>query len=136
MPIGLDATVSWGAPDLKLKNNKDFPIKLVAEVSDGFVRVWIMGTETRDYYVRMAFGSSTDGYARSYYCRYDNQTHELISREDAALSSYLSVSVATSGEIGSDEAYVNGNIRQQPACAPSAETLEAAKNYQAPNTHG
>lgn len=136
MPIGLDATVSWGSPDLKLKNNKDFPIKLVAEVSGGFVRVWIMGTETRDYYVRMAFGSSTDGYAKSYYCRYDNQTHELIAKEDAALSSYLSVSVATSGEIGSDEAYVNGNIRQQPACTPSAETLEAAKNYQTPNARG
>lgn len=136
MPIGLDATVSWGAPDLKLKNNKDFPIKLVAEVSDGFVRVWIMGTETRDYYVRMAFGSSTDGYARSYYCRYDNQTHELISKTEAALSSYLSVRVATGGEIGSNEAYINGNIREQPPCTPSEETLAAAQNYQQPNTRG
>ena len=86
--------------------------------------------------LRMAFGSSTDGYARSYYCRYDNQTHELISKTEAALSSYLSVSVATSGEIGSNEAYINGNIRQQPACTPSAETLETAKNYQVPNSRG
>lgn len=134
MPIGLDATVSWGKPDLKLRNNGDLPVKLVAEVSGGFVRVWIMGTETRDYYVRMAFGSSTGGYAKSYYCRYDNKTHALISKSEAALSSYLSVSVAISGEIGSSEAYVNGNIREQPPCSPGEETLEAAKNYRPPNT--
>lgn len=136
MPVGLDATVSWGAPDLKLKNNREFPVKLVAEVRDGFVRVWIMGTETRDYYVRMAFRSSTDGYARSYYCRYDSQTHTLISKEEAALSGYLSIKTAASGEIGSNEVYVNGNVREQLPCVPSEETLEAAKNYQQPNSRG
>lgn len=136
MPVGLDATVSWGAPDLKIRNNGDFPIKLVAEVRDDFVRVWIMGTETRSYYVRMAYGSSTDGYARSYYCRYDRQTHELLSKTEAALSGYLSISTPVAGEIGSEEAYVNGNVREQPPCSPSEETLEAAKNYQEPNTRG
>lgn len=136
MPVGLDATVSWGAPDLKIKNNGEYPIKLIAEVRDGFVRVWIMGIETRDYYVRMAYSSSTDGYARSYYCRYDNQTHELLTKTEAALSGYLSISTPVVGEIGSEEAYVNGNVREQPPCSPSEETLEAARNYQEPNTRG
>ncbi len=136
IPIGLDATVSWGRPDLKIQNNRDYPIKIVAEECDGFVRVWIMGTETRDYYVRMAYGSSSDHYAKSYVCKYDNQTDELLSKEDGALSSYLSISVYARGEIGSNEAYINGNIREQPPCAPTPETLEASKNYQEPNQNG
>lgn len=136
MPVGLDATVNWESPDLKIRNAADYPIKLVAEVDDGFVYVWIMGTETRDYYVRMAFGSSGDGYARSYYCHYDNQTHALLSKQEAALSGYLSIDTPTMGEIGSNQAYINGNVRDQPAHLPSAETLEAAKDYKEPNTLG
>ena len=136
MPVGLDATVNWESPDLKIRNTTDYPIKLVAEVDDGFVYIWIMGTETRDYYVRMAFGSSGDGYARSYYCHYDNQTHALLSKQEAALSGYLSIDTPTMGEIGSSQAYINGNVRDQPAHLPSAETLEAAKNYQKPNARG
>ena len=136
MPVGLDATVNWESPDLKIRNTTDYPIKLVAEVDDGFVYVWIMGTETRDYYVRMAFGSSGDGYARSYYCHYDNQTHALLSKQEAALSGYLSIDTPTMGEIGSSQAYINGNVRDQPAHLPSAETLEAAKDYKEPNTLG
>ena len=136
MPVGLDATVNWESPDLKIRNSTDYPVKLVAETDDEFVYVWIMGAETRDYYVRMAFGSSTDGYARTYYCRYDNQTGELRSKEEAALSGYLSIDAPTMGEIGSSEAYINGNVRQQPARTPSAEALEASKTYQEPNARG
>ncbi len=136
IPIGLDATVSWGKPDLKIQNNRDYPIKIVAEECDGFVRVWIMGTETRDYYVRMAFGSSSDRYAKSYVCKYDCQTDELLSKEDGALSSYLSISVYAKGEIGSNEAYINGNVREQPPCAPTPETLEASRDYKQPNQNG
>lgn len=136
MPVGLDATVNWESPDLKIRNATDYPIKLVAEVDDGFVYVWIMGTETRDYYVRMAFGSSGDGYARSYYCHYDNQTHALLSKQEAALSGYLSIDTPTMGEIGSSQAYINGNVRDQPAHLPSEETLNAAKDYKEPNTLG
>ena len=134
MPVGLDATVSWGRPDLKISNPYSTPVKIVAESTEDFVRVWIMGTETRDYTVRMAFGSSSDGYARSYYCRYSKETGELIEKTEAALSGYLSVSVPTRGEIGSDEIYRNGNIRQQPIGTPSEETTEAAKTYRQPNT--
>lgn len=136
IPVGLDATVSWGKPDLKIQNSWDYPVKLVAEECDGFVRVWIMGTETRDYYIRMAYGSSGDCYAKSHICKYDSQTDELLSKEDGALSSYLSISVQARGEIGSNEAYINGNVREQPPCTPTPETLEAAKNYQKPNQNG
>ena len=34
---GLDATVNWGGPDFQFRNSSHFPIKIEAEVSDGFV---------------------------------------------------------------------------------------------------
>ena len=135
MPIGLDATVNWSSPDLKIKNSSDYSVKIVAEADDAFVYVWLMGTETRDYYVRMAFSSSSDGYARSYTCKYDRETDELISKESCHLSSYLSDYYSARGEIGSGEIYVNGNVRQQPPCSPTPETLEASRNHRQPNAH-
>ena len=136
IPVGLDATVNWGAPDLKIKNNSDYPVKIVAEDQNGFVCVWIMGTETRDYYIRMAFSASDDGYARSYVCKYDSFTHELISKEGHLFSSYLTTGISTMGEIGSEEAYMYGNIQERPPCYPTQRTLKAALNYKEPNTKG
>lgn len=43
VPIGTDATVSWGAPDLKFKNNRDYAIKIVATTSGRNVYVKIYG---------------------------------------------------------------------------------------------
>ncbi len=89
---GLDATVNWGGPDFQFRNSTHFPIKIAAEVSDGFVKVSILGTEERDYYIEMeseaVWGSSTI-YAKSYKCKYDRQTGELISREEEARSNYM-----------------------------------------------
>ena len=135
MPVGLDATVSWGTPDLKIRNNSSLPVKIIAENREDFVLIWIMGTETRDYYVRMGYSSSSDGYARSYVCKYDRQTGELLSREAHLLCSYLSVDSVV-GEIGSDEAYIGGVIKEMPPCTPTEETLQASLNYQKPNTRG
>jgi len=47
LPWGLDATVNWGGPDLKFKNSSNYPVMLKAEVSDGYMKMWIMGTEER-----------------------------------------------------------------------------------------
>lgn len=89
---GLDATVNWGGPDFQFRNNTHFPIKIAAEVSDGYVKVTILGTEERDYYIEMEtesqWGSSTI-YAKSYKCKYDRETGELISRELEAKSNYM-----------------------------------------------
>lgn len=88
---GLDATVNWGGPDFQFRNNTHFPIKIAAEVSDGFVKVSILGTEERDYYIEMEsearWGKSAI-YAKSYKCKYDRQTGELLSRELEAKSNY------------------------------------------------
>lgn len=90
--IGLDATVSWPNPDLKFRNNFHFPIMIKAEVSDGLVKFWIMGTDEKDYYVKMTAGYSEDEinyYAWSYRNKYDKETNELISKEKEAYSRYL-----------------------------------------------
>lgn len=51
IPIGLDATVSWGTLDFRFKNNSDYPVKIVASSDGGAVTVSLMGTEVRDYTV-------------------------------------------------------------------------------------
>ena len=54
--------------------------------------MWILGTEERDYYVKMEtevnYGVDTI-YAKSYKCKYNRETDELISRELEARSNYM-----------------------------------------------
>lgn len=40
---GRDATVSWGGPDFKFQNNRDYPVKLVCSVSGGTILTQIFG---------------------------------------------------------------------------------------------
>lgn len=116
--LGMDATVSWGSPDLKFTNSSEFPVKIQAEVSDGYMKMQILGTDTRDYYVKMEYeitGSSapetvyeehrpgegyTDGqvlqsgksavYVKSYKLKYDKETGKLISKDFETRSHYQS----------------------------------------------
>ena len=60
MPYGMDATVSWGSLDYKFKNNTDYPIRIEAWVSGGQVHVKLIGTDTKDYYVKMTY-ETVDG---------------------------------------------------------------------------
>ena len=55
MPMGMDATVSWGGPEFKFKNNTNYPIRIEAEVSDGYVKIKLIGTDEKDYYVKMEY---------------------------------------------------------------------------------
>ena len=90
--IGLDATVSWPNPDLKFRNNSHFPVMIKAEVSDGLVKVRLVGIDDKDYYVKMTSGYSEDEdyyYCWSYRSKYDKETDELISKEKEAYSRYI-----------------------------------------------
>ncbi|MCI5943882.1 MAG: VanW family protein [Eubacterium sp.] len=42
--IGMDATVSWNGPDFQFSNNRDYPIKIIAEYSGGQVTCRIEGS--------------------------------------------------------------------------------------------
>ena len=88
IPLGMDATVNWGFTDLKMRNDTPMPVKILAEESDGYVRVSILGTETRDYTVEMSY-SVGGRHVKTYMSKYDKTTGELISKEPVALSSYL-----------------------------------------------
>lgn len=118
--MGMDATVSWGGPEFKFKNNTDYPIQIAAEISDGYVRIQILGTDEKEYYVKMEYEiletrkpeviyktyahDNEEGYAdgdviqtavtgyvvKTYRCKYDKETDKQISREDEATSIYMS----------------------------------------------
>lgn len=53
IPKGMDATVSWGGPDFKFTNDSKYPIKIVASSNKGNVTIKIMGTDYKDYYVKI-----------------------------------------------------------------------------------
>lgn len=48
---GLDATVYWGSQDFCFKNDTEYPIRVDAWVSGGYVHIEIYGTKTNDNYV-------------------------------------------------------------------------------------
>ncbi len=118
MPLGMDAAVSWGNPEFCFTNNTAYPIRVEAEVSDGYVKVKLLGTDEKDYYVEMEYEVLSNTYAttvyeeypadnakgytdgkvlqtayngctvQSYKLKYSKETGELISREKEALSKY------------------------------------------------
>lgn len=118
MPLGMDATISWGTLDFKFKNNTDYPIKITASANGGDTKVTILGTDTKDYYVKMEYETlntyaysteyqtispdNAEGYQngdyivepatgydiKTYKCKYDKQTDALISRDFEANSNY------------------------------------------------
>ena len=55
VPWGMDATVYWGSLDYKFRNNTAYPIRITASVSDGEVHIKFIGTETRDYTVKLDY---------------------------------------------------------------------------------
>ena len=52
---GMDATVFWGGVDFIFANNTEYPIRIQAKASGGNVEISILGTDTKDYYVKMEY---------------------------------------------------------------------------------
>ena len=50
VPVSRDATVSWGGPDFKFKNSRDYPIKIVCSGTGGSVVFKIFGLKGNDEY--------------------------------------------------------------------------------------
>ena len=91
VPLGLDAAINYLTTDFQFRNNFNFPIRIKAWLEDGYMKMQILGTDEKDYYIKMETGSGEDEiaiYARSYKCKYDKETDELISREIEAFSTY------------------------------------------------
>ena len=55
LPIGFDATVSWPGPDFVFRNNRDYPIKIVAycDTVERYLTIEIWGTNVDGTHVEM-----------------------------------------------------------------------------------
>lgn len=53
IPKGMDATVSWGGPNYRFRNNTDYPVKIQAVFSKGYLTMTLYGTKTDDVTVKM-----------------------------------------------------------------------------------
>jgi vancomycin resistance protein YoaR len=54
VPGGLDATVYWGSLDFAFRNDTEYPIRVNASVSGGYVNISIDGTKTNDHVVKLS----------------------------------------------------------------------------------
>lgn len=89
MPMmGIDATVSWGGPEFRFKNNTNYPIRIEAEVSGGKVKVKLVGTDEKDYYVKM-----------------ESKTVEVLN--------YATVEEKYTASEAKAKGYTNGQVKQQ-----------------------
>jgi len=70
LPMGLDATVSWGSPDFKFKNSSDYPIRIVAlcDKEEHSLTIEIWGTNLDGSYVEAKSG---------WYAMYDEEYPEV-----------------------------------------------------------
>ena len=118
IPLGMDATVSWGGPEFRFRNNSPYPIKIVAKANGGSVTVSILSYDDRDYYVKMEYevlsrtgysvvykdfaADNAEGYKNgevittpytgyvvdTYRVKYSKETNQEISRTYEARSTY------------------------------------------------
>ena len=118
VPMGMDATVSWGGPEFRFRNDTQYPIRIEASASGGQVTIKLVGTHTKDYYVKMKYevletteyeiieqempADNEKGYRDgdiiispytgykvvTYRCKYDKQTDRMISKTKEAESIY------------------------------------------------
>jgi vancomycin resistance protein YoaR len=75
VPAGRDATVSWGGPDFKFKNTRNYPIKIVCTGTNGKITAEIYGfKEENEYEVEIT------SYITSYI------QYKTITKEDSTLA--------------------------------------------------
>lgn len=55
VPFGMDATIYWGLLDYKFTNNFNYPVRIEAYADGGSVTVNLVGTDEKDYYVKMQY---------------------------------------------------------------------------------
>ena len=94
LPLGLDAAVNWGTTDFRFRNNWHFPVMIRAEVTEEYVKMRILGTDEKDYYLKLEAYSWEDGKitrATSYKRKFSKATDEDLGRERIAFSTYYSL---------------------------------------------
>lgn len=149
---GFDAVISWNLYDFIFRNNKTQPILIKAEVSGGYLKMEILGTETRDYYIGLSSVTtstiqpevetrdfpydSTQGYkegdvieegttgyvVKTYKVKYDASTKKELSRDYIATTNYPMAKK------------VVAHILPQETSAPTEPPTTAAPSTEAPTS--
>ena len=100
LPPGLDATVSWGGPEFKFVNDREYPIRIDASVDEGGknVTVELWGTDTDGSYVEMTsdtwyvydttYTDVRTGYKAQTFRSVFDRDGKLLSRKTEATSTY------------------------------------------------
>lgn len=144
LPSGLDATVSWKSPDFKFKNNRDYPIKLVATVdkTKKSLTVEIMGTNVDGSYVQLK--SSTWKYYDSKYTSValgvKTTTYRNVYSKDGTLISSTKEATSTYHYHTENIVYPSAkpsatpSATAKPTATPAAETPAATKPVEATPT--
>ena len=87
LPLGMDATVSWGGPDFRFRNSRDYPIKIQAYVANGYLTIKLLGTDVDGSYVKITNTTWEDAdfyYAQTYRNVYDKNGNLLSSTKEAS----------------------------------------------------
>ena len=96
MPMGMDATVSWGGPHFSFKNSTNYPLRIEAKVEDGYVKVQLIGTDEKDYYVVMDEPEILGRhYPSTVYEEYPPDNSEGYEEGDVVVTPYTGYSVRT-----------------------------------------
>ena len=67
MPLGMDATVSWGGPEFRFRNDTGYPLRIDVACDNSEITVTMVGTKTDDTYVKMTYEQlSSTGYETEY----------------------------------------------------------------------
>lgn len=138
MPMGLDATVSWGGPDLKFKNNRKYPIKISASYNGGKIYVEILGANETDTTTKVSTKATGDMSVDTYRSIYD-ASGALISEEKVCSSRYRPKTTPTPTPTPIPETPAEGQP-QDPAAPPeepsAPPTDPAVPQEQAPPVEG
>lgn len=150
--LGMDAAVSWGSLDFCFANNTNYPIRIEATAEGGVTTVSLVGTDEKDYYVELEYevlatynyettyqtmaANNSGGYAngdyitephtgysiKTYRCKYNKETKELISKDEEDASYYNKcdavVCVISGSSSGSSPGIGNGGVTEADGILP------------------
>ena len=123
LPAGLDATVSWGGPEFKFVNSRNYPVKIVAYVQNGGVTVELWGTDVDGSYVEML--SSTSSLANGYKAV---TTRNVYAKDGTLISSRTEASSTYSYHTSESES----TATPEPEETPPGENEPEPSQSQAP----
>lgn len=103
LPPGMDATVSWGAPDFRFANDQPYPIRIVAWFDEDTkeVCVQIRGTDVDHQFVIVKYGS--------FYLEADKKTQVPSRKEATYAGAWIGRFVFPDGTDYSTAVYENPN---------------------------